>query len=224
MNQQTLQELISKAGKGISRQSMIINQQGTVLSHSDPQILMKSIADERYIDEILHSEHTRGQISVSIKGDNYLVSYIKSDQLGWIAIGMVEENSILGTVIMVQRFILGITGLFIIIAIVIAFFSIRAIYMPIRNLARKIGEASSTTFHPPHANDYEMIESWISHQEERVLDLQNSMSRYRDASKKELLKEIILGIFKEDPDNLKVFITLESICRWTLSGRCDSDR
>ena len=81
---------------------------------------MKNIADEPYIDEILHSENTRGQISVSIKGDNYLVSYLKSDQLGWIAISMVEETSILGTVIMVQRFILVITGLFIIIAIVSA--------------------------------------------------------------------------------------------------------
>ncbi|MGO4271140.1 cache domain-containing protein, partial [Paenibacillus sp. TAF58] len=203
LNQKTLQELISKSGQGISRQSMIIDQHGLVLSHSDPQFLMKNIADELYIDEILHSEHTRGQISVSIKGDNYLVSYLKSDQLGWIAISMVEETSILGTVIMVQRFILGITGLFVIIAIVIAFFSIRAIYMPIRNLARKIGEGSSKPPHQPHANEYKLIESWISHQEERVHDLQNSMSRYRDASKRELLKEIILGLFKEDPNNLK---------------------
>lgn len=203
LNQQTLQELISKAWQGISRQSMIINQHGMVLSHSDPQLFMKNIANEPYINEILHSESTKGQISISINGDNHLVSYIKSDQLGWIAISMVEENSILGTVIMVQRFILGITGLFIIIAIVIAFFSIRAIYMPIRNLARKIGEASSKTLHPQHADDYKMIESWISHQEERVLDLQSSMSRYRNASKKELLNEVILGMFKETPDNLK---------------------
>lgn len=203
LNQQTLQELISKAGKEISRQSMIINQHGTVLSHKDPQMFMNLLTKEPYIDEILHSENTRGQISISIHGDNHLVSYIKSDQLGWIAISMVEENSILGTVIMVQRFILGITGLFIIIAIVIAFFSIRAIYMPIRNLARKIGEASSKTLHPQHADDYKMIESWISHQEERVLDLQSSMSRYRNASKKELLNEVILGMFKETPDNLK---------------------
>ena len=203
LNQQTLQELISKAGKGISRQSMIINQHGTVLSHTDPQMLMNLLTNEPYINEILHSENTRGQISISIHGGNYLVSYIKSDQLGWIAISMVEENSILGTVIMVQRFILGITGLFIIIAIVIAFFSIRAIYMPIRNLARKIGEASSKTLHPQHADDYKMIESWISHQEERVLDLQSSMSRYRNASKKEFLNEVILGMFKETPDNLE---------------------
>ncbi|RCW48487.1 helix-turn-helix domain-containing protein [Paenibacillus prosopidis] len=203
LNQQTLQELISKAGKEISRQSMIIDQHGTVLSHKDPQMFMNLLTKEPYIDEILHSENTRGQISISIHGDNHLVSYIKSDQLGWIAISMVEENSILGTVIMVQRFILGITGLFIIIAIVIAFFSIRAIYMPIRNLARKIGEASSKTLHPQHADDYKMIESWISHQEERVLDLQSSMSRYRNASKKELLNEVILGMFKETPDNLK---------------------
>ncbi|WP_261301653.1 helix-turn-helix domain-containing protein [Paenibacillus andongensis] len=203
LNQQTLQELISKAGQGISRQSMIINQHGMVLSHSDPQFLMKRIADERYIDEILHSEHTRGQISVSIKGDNYLVAYLKSDQLGWIAISMVEENSILGTVIMVQWFILSITGLFIIIAIVSAILSIRSIYIPVRNLARKIGGSSTKPLHPPHANEYEMIESWISHQEERVQDLQSSMSRHRDASKRELLKEIVLGQFKEDPNNLK---------------------
>lgn len=203
LNQQTLQELISKAGQGISRQSMIINQHGMVLSHSDPQFHMKSIADERYIYEILHSEHTRGQISVSIKGDNYLVSYLKSDQLGWIAISMVEENSILGTVIMVQRFILGITGLFIIIAIVSAILSIRSIYIPVRNLARKIGGSSTKPLHLPHANEYEMIESWISHQEERVQDLQSSISRYSDAGKKELLKEVILGVFKETPANLE---------------------
>ena len=202
LNQQTLRELISKAEQGISRQSMIINQHGMVLSHSDPQFLMKNIADEPYIDEILHSENTRGQISVSIKGDNYLVSYLKSDQLGWIAISMVEETSILGTVIMVQRFILVITGLFIIIAIVSATLSIRSIYIPVRNLARKIGGSSTKPLHPPHANEYEMIESWISHQKERVQDLQNSMSRHRDASKRELLKEIILEQFKEDPNNL----------------------
>ena len=66
--------------------------------------------------------------------------------------------------------------------------------------------------HPPHANEYEMIESWISHQKERVQDLQNSMSRHRDASKRELLKEIILEQFKEDPNNLETgFIILELI-------------
>ncbi|MGG1553707.1 cache domain-containing protein [Paenibacillus ferrarius] len=203
LNQQTLQELISKAGPGISRQSMMINQNGMVLSHSDAQFLMKNIADERYIDEILHSEQARGQISVSINGDNYLVAYVKSDQLGWIAISMVEENSILGTVIMVQRFILSITVLFIIIAIVSAILSIRSIYLPVRQLARKIGGGSTKPLHLPHANEYEMIESWISHQEERMQDLQSSISRYSDASKKELLKELILGMFKESPNELE---------------------
>lgn len=203
LNQQTLQELINKAGDRISRQSMIIDQHGTVLSHTDPQLLMKNIADEPYIDEILRTENTTGQINVPIHGDNNLVSFRKSDQLGWIAISMVEESSILGTVIMVQRFILGITGLFIIIAIVIAFFSIRTIYMPVRNLASKIRDGSSKTLHPPHANEYKLIESWISRQEERVHDLESSMSRYRDAGKKELLKEVILGVLKETPANLE---------------------
>lgn len=203
LNQQTLQDLINKAGKGISRQSMIINQHGTVLSHTDPQMLTNRITNEPYIDEILRTKNTKGQIHIPIHGDNYLVSYRKSDQMGWIVISMVEETRILGTVIMVQRFILGITGLIIIIAIVIAFFSIRAIYMPVRNLAMKIRDGSSKTLHPHHANEYKLIESWISRQEERVHDLESSMSRYRDAGKKELLKEVILGVYKETPANLE---------------------
>ena len=203
LNADNLQQLIADGGRSGSRQSLILNKSGLLLSHSDSGSLNENLMNNGYITNILKSEHKQGQISARIEGKSYWIFYLKSIQLGLTFISTVEEQSVLGNVKTVQIFILGITSVFTMIAIVIAFFSIRRFYTPVRLIARKIGALASAHSTPMPGNEYSLIETWFAYQENRVQELESSIAGYLDAGKKETLREILAGSFQERPETIK---------------------
>ncbi|WP_438351817.1 helix-turn-helix domain-containing protein [Paenibacillus sp. FA6] len=203
LNQNNLQKIITDGGWSSSRQSLILNKSGLLLSHSDNEKFNESLVDSEYVDEIMNSDHKQGQINAEISGKNYWVFYLKSAQLGLTFISTVEEQSVLGNVRRVQYFILGITTFFTLIAIVIAFLSIRNFYTPLRHIVKKIGVLATKQSDKLSYNEYNLIENWFMYQENRVQELESSISGYLDAGKKETLREIIKGSFRAVPNNMK---------------------
>ncbi|WP_254848710.1 AraC family transcriptional regulator [Paenibacillus odorifer] len=203
LNAENLQHIIADGGRGDSRQSLILNKSGLLLSHSDSGKLSENLMKNGFIGEIQKSERNQGQTSANIDGKSYWIFYLKSVPLGLTFISTVEEQSVLSNVKTVQYFILGITSVFTMIAIVIAFFSIRRFYTPVRHIARKIGAAASAYSGPFPNNEYSLIETWFTYQENRVQELESSIAGYLDAGKKETLREILSGSFREVPENMK---------------------
>jgi two-component system, response regulator YesN len=196
LNQNNLQKIITDAGGDPTRQSVILNKSGKVLSRSEGGVFDQDmLQEEEFVQEILSSESDMGQINRKLNGKSYWVFYQKSSPLGLTFISMAEEQSMLGLVKKVQMFILGITLVFAAIAVIMALFSIRNFYTPVRQIVKRIGVSATRQDRKLPHNEYDLIETWLAYQEKKVQELESSISGYLDAGKKEALRSIIHGGF-----------------------------
>lgn len=195
LSQATLREIVAQGDYKSYQQSIIINKQGTVISHNRDDLINQHWGDRPYIARMMNANPAQGQFNEKVDGDKYLISYFKSDQLGWIFITMSKTDSIMTKVKLVQGFIFGITGLFLLIAAVIALLSIRTFYIPLRTIISRMGITATQSQENHDLNEFVILETWLRDQEKKVLDMKNIISGYAHAGKKELLKEIVSGKF-----------------------------
>lgn len=193
LDQQTLQNLVTKGIGNESLQSMIINEEGTVISHSNPSLINQNWGNEAHIEKVIQSKFGKGELREEIDGKSYLISYMKADSLGWSFIGMAEINSLLTKVDKLKQFIVWLTFVFIAIAALTVLFSIRLIYTPIHRLIKRVGSSLGEMRDGAQLNEYEFLTKSFQHLESKVSDLQHNISGYRPARRKELLTFVVKG-------------------------------
>ncbi len=193
LDQATLQNLVTKGVGNPSLQSMIINEQGIVISHSDQSLINHNLGEEPHIKKVIESKSDKGSLEETIQGKRYSISYIKEESLGWSFIGMAEKDSLLMKVHHLKQFIVWLTLLFITIAALTVLFSIRMIYTPIQKLIKRIGTSIGEFREGAQLNEYEFLTKSFQHLESKVSDLQHNISGYIPTKKKEVLSAVVKG-------------------------------
>lgn len=205
LKQQTLQELVTKGSGSSSLQSIIINDQGMIISHSNLSLVNQNIGNEPYIQKILQSSSAKGQLTQDINGKSSFLSYAKSDRLGWSFIGMAENESLLLKVNSLKKTIFWVTCVFVGIATLTALLSIRIIYFPLNTIMKKIGSSSQVGLKDASPlNEYELLSKSFQYLEGKVTDLQLDVSGYLPAKRKEVLRSIIQGGFSGHADDKRL--------------------
>ena len=213
INQKVLQEMVTNEGDYTS-QAFIINSKGFIISHSDPSKINRKIANEGYIKKILSSGEKKGHFTYRVDGSESLVTYVKSDRLGWSFIGVGEYEKLIGKVAALRKYIFLITGIFLLIGILIALFFTSNIYTPLYRLLREIRSQNTELKELQPLNEYDYLANSFYKLANNLRELKTYVNQYAPAKKKEVLRQIIHGeiMWSEDyKKNMDKFgICLES--------------
>ncbi|MCR2806312.1 helix-turn-helix domain-containing protein [Paenibacillus soyae] len=196
LDQRVLQTMMMNGAGSKSFQSMIVNRQGVVISHSDDALIQTDVSELPAIQSILQAEASQGVVETEAGGTAHRLFYIKSDSLGWIFIGDVNYGSLLGKVNAVRGYILSVTAVILVAVMVSGFFFTRMIYGPIHRLLKHIAKAPDSE----SASEFETLSKTFRHLERRVQDLQTSMAGYRHAEREETLRQLAAGAWSSEPD------------------------
>ena len=208
INQQTLQKMINKGATSDFSNSFIINNKGIIISHGDRNKLTQDISSESYIKKILENKKDMGSFTDTIEGRKYQVSYIKSSRLGWFFINRSEYSQLFESMTAFQKFIFIITSIFIFIGLLIAGYSTRKIYSPLRNLINEISASDLTTHDSKELNEYEYLKGSFNKLSVDASQLKLHIRRNSDVKRKELLKHIL----QDGVTNLKKYkIDMEQV-------------
>jgi AraC-like DNA-binding protein len=165
-----LQSMVTDGTGGSSFQTMILNKQGTVISHTNIAMINTNLADQSYVRTIGESSEPRGTLEMTKDGKKYRISYIKSDSLGWTFVGVIDYDSLFRNMVEMKRYILSVTAVLVLIVLGLGGFFTRLIYGPVRRLIRN------------------------------VQDLQISVADYRSAKRNEVLRLLTTGGWKDDTE------------------------
>lgn len=193
LSQEKLQRLVLDGGGDHTRQSIIVTKAGMVLSHDDQSLFSHNIASDKYMEHIVSSEEPAGQFNAKLDGKNYWFYFQKNESLGLTYISRVEEQNMLVLVNRVQGVIIGISVLFTVMVIISILFSIRKFYAPVQHIARRIGQTANHQIGSLPSNEYDLIETWLLHQESKLKELESSISGYLNAGRREALHTILKG-------------------------------
>ncbi|MDQ0916453.1 AraC family transcriptional regulator [Paenibacillus sp. V4I5] len=130
---QTMQSISSA-----SEDSFVIDASGLVLSHTDPSQFMKNFNEISYIHEILESSSKSHYFKVMLNGQQQLVTYVKSDQLGWFFISIKPFAMLISDISVLRSFTWIIVLAIILLGVVTAYFATNKLYYPLGNLIHKV--------------------------------------------------------------------------------------
>ncbi|SDD06949.1 Helix-turn-helix domain-containing protein [Paenibacillus sp. UNCCL117] len=193
VDQQILQNMMMNGVGSKSFQSMILNRQGLVISHSDHQMISKNLSDVEAVSRILETPARRGVLETEVDGKPHRMFYIKSDSLGWIFIGNVNYENLLSQVNAIKRFILTVTAVLLIVVAISGAFFTRIIYGPIQKLVTNIGKTPEHATVSDAASEFDLLSAAFRYMERRVHDLQTSVAGYQNTEKREVLQRLTTG-------------------------------
>jgi len=143
INQDRLQQLIESPVLGEGRKSLIIDRDGVIISSSDHATINQNVGKDRMYRLILDSASASGSFSYRDGKNNFPVSYKKSPSLGWVFVGLSNEQELLAGFNKTQTVMTIISALFMLASLVVSFFVSKNMYTPLYNLMQTVHEADN---------------------------------------------------------------------------------
>ncbi|WP_258881536.1 helix-turn-helix domain-containing protein [Paenibacillus sp. sptzw28] len=203
LDQQTLQRMVMSGTGSSSFQSIILNKQGTVISHTDSAIINRNLSDQSYVKRIGASSEPKGTMELTMEGRKFRITYIKSDSLGWTFIGVIDYDNVLRNVEEMKRFILSATVVLLLSMLALAGFFTRIIYGPIHRLTRSVRDASFGSRERQPVSELDLLGGTFAYLENKIQDLQTSIVDYQSAKRHEVLQLLKTGGWTGDAEMVR---------------------
>lgn len=137
----------------------VMNEEGMVITHSDSEQFMRSVADQPYTARVLAAEAPTGYFNMDIDGKKNLVSYAKSQEMNWVFVGISQYDNLLFNMNELRWSTLGIALVIFIISLLISIWLTNHTYHPIRNLMDKIIGQMKTEKELQAVNEVELLDT-----------------------------------------------------------------
>lgn len=172
----------------------IIDNKGTIVSHSSPQMFLKSISNESYINKILTAKDNSGFFVSNIDNKKYLVTYVTSSAIDWKFISLTPYQVITSTV----KDVKSTTVIFCIIALFLGLiFSAmlsRKIYNPIGTLVDNVMKRYPfSTSTKKNNNEISFLTSAFSQVADKADSLEDLKRNNIQTLKNDFLKKLLNG-------------------------------
>lgn len=139
MNEQYIMQTMQSISSD-SDNSFVVDANGLVLSHTDPTQFMKNISDTSYMQQIVASPDKSHYFKIRLNGQQQLVTYVKSEQLGWYFVSIKPYVMLISDISVLRNFTWLIVLVIILLGVIVAYYATNKLYNPLGNLIHKVQE------------------------------------------------------------------------------------
>ncbi|WP_372630301.1 helix-turn-helix domain-containing protein [Cohnella sp.] len=176
-----VQRLIGGYKSGNADNLYVINDNGTVMTHTDPSQFMDNLSDLPYVRSILNANADSGYFTTPIDGKKHIVSYVKSDSMKWVFISTSRYDSLLRNMSQLRQWTLFIALTIFALCFVASVWLTNRTFNPLRNLLDKMTAPQQSKRGPGNLNEFELIDSTFSAITERLSVMESALSVARRA-------------------------------------------
>ncbi len=200
INQNVLQEMVTKGNKKSTHNIIIANSEGKIITQPDGLFLSKNNENPTFLQKVLVSQNKQGKMFSDIDGKEFLISYVKSDRLGWSFICVTDYDKLLSKVNTLKTFILWVTvGCLALMAITSVLFT-RSIYVPIYHLITRMKRTTAGPKEQTSLNEFDWISKSFTNLEKKVDSLQTDVNQSLQVRKRDFLRSLIQGTIGKGAD------------------------
>jgi len=183
--------------------TMLIDEKGRVISDNDPNIFLKDLASEKYINNIIESKDNLGQFTENVDGKKSLVTYISSGRTKWKIVQITPYEKIVSKAYNMRNLIIVFCIILFIFGVIISFFISKKFYSPIRKLVSEVNDITegSITIKESDKHELEYISDVMSNMKDELLEAKKQSLNYLGLIRNKLLKELLLGEYRADFEN-----------------------
>lgn len=192
-NQSLFQQLVTQGHGSSSSNIMIVDQQGTIISQSNERWSSDNIMGETYMNRIMQSDSKTGTFIEYINGKKAMITFEKSDSLGWVFIDISDYEGLISRAELLKRFIMTITVVFVLIGGIVGALYVNRLYKPIQRLLGKVSVATVNHDTNQKLGEFDTIVQSIDTLEDRIRLLQSNLKEHLPESQKSYLLAILHG-------------------------------
>ncbi|MBS4219078.1 helix-turn-helix domain-containing protein [Bacillus sp. FJAT-49711] len=171
--EQYLQNLVGHLKSESSNTLVVVDEKGNILSESGGGNFLENIGSEPYVKKVLNNENLSGNFTTDINKQRSLVSFKKSDGLGWYLIGINHYSDLLFAEKNLKKSIFVIAFCLFLLCIVGSIFLTNMLYKPINMLMDKIAVRKKDAF---KINEFQLLDHKFSQLSNRLKFLEPAMS------------------------------------------------
>lgn len=137
----------------------VMDDQGIVLTHSDPGYFMENLSAEAYVGRILEEPREAGHFDFYVDGDKYLASFEKSSEMNWVFVSVSRYSDLLSNMNLIRRATLAIAVSMFLICFLASVWLTNRTYNPLGRLLDKNLGQQPIGLHAKRVNEYDLLET-----------------------------------------------------------------
>lgn len=182
-----LDNLIGKLKNRSSEFMIVMDGEGTVLSHTDTGRFMSSVSAVPYAKRMLTADKKSDHFVTDVDGVRSLVTYVKSEELNWYFISVNRYDAVLANIHHLKKITLMIAFAMLLLCIALSVWLTNQIYHPLKNLMKKIKENIYNDSDLKRVNEFVVLGETFSDITAKVSSMEPALSV---AQKSSLLRYI----------------------------------
>lgn len=138
IDEKYIQNLMLSMKNNSETNIFITDHQGTVISHTNPQLILSNIAEEPYMEKILKLTDSQGYFSKTFEGEQKLITYVKSAELDWYFVSVQSYKKMLPNIISLKTFTLLIGIIIFSLGLLVSLWVLNKMYNPLKSLMKRV--------------------------------------------------------------------------------------
>lgn len=202
LESQIMEYLGSASGHDGEQITMLVGQDGSILSHPNKELIFSDAGDIPFVRELVSGSATSGYRYFFVDGERKLYTFTKSPDSGWIYIGMQSLNALVSRTDAVSRNMNIVMVAIILAGAFITAFLATWLTRPARNLVKTI--KNSFELDAPVKNEFDFLSSTFQKIQVEGKSLRQRLKRHEQDTEHIFL----LALLRGDIDN---FMTQETV-------------
>ncbi|KOP67442.1 AraC family transcriptional regulator [Bacillus sp. FJAT-18019] len=188
MSTDTIQDLIGGYSNEAVDSLYVIDDNGTIITHSDRSRFMEDISQESYVQSILASDTKSGYFTRSIDGRKSLVTYVKSKDMNWTFISVSQYQNLLFNMQALRTSALVLALACFVVSMFLSIWLTHHAYNPIRHLLEKMSSIPKMKENQRQINEFTILDTTYAEMTEKIRSMESEASVARAAHVLQLLK------------------------------------
>lgn len=188
MSTETIQDLIGGYRNEAVDSLHVIDDKGTIITHSDRSRFMENVSQESYVQSILESDAESGYFTRSIDGRKSLVTYVKSKDMNWTYISVSQYQNLLFNMQALRTSALVLALACFVVSMFLSIWLTHHAYNPIRHLLEKMSTIPKMKENRRQINEFAILDTTYAEMTEKMKSMESEASVARQAHVLQLLK------------------------------------
>jgi len=195
ISQSMLQQLLNGEQTAAGNVSFIVNTDGYIISHTNPERINRWAVDMEYVTSVLASQEKSGSQRLMIDGKQKLITFMRSNKYGIVFFQISDYTELTQALQKVNTSVIFYSIICFLICFIIAILSIRKIYIPLHQLLNNIRKKFDNTHVHPNLNEYEYLTAAYNTMQTSIDNLKYNAANAYVAKKKETVRMLLNGEF-----------------------------
>ncbi|MBD2869112.1 helix-turn-helix domain-containing protein [Paenibacillus arenilitoris] len=173
----------------------VMDSNGLVLSHTDPNQFMKRFDEQPYIQRILDYEGSSSHFKANIDDRNQLVTFVQSSQMNWYFVSIKPYDELIKDIAALRGYTMLVAIAILALGALTAYVATNKLYNPLGRLIGKVNDVTGRVYsdEKKNRNEFSLLSEAFTNVVDQAMTVETAQKQSFPVLKKTYLQHLLRG-------------------------------